>query len=128
MKKKPGAAFLCSPSVVPIEYKDKKLNLFDTPGYTDFIGEVISAMSVADGALILVDSVAGLEVGTEMALQYSDQFKLPKIILINKMERDNANFQKAFDSIQEHIETRLIPLQLPWVRNQLSRASLICCP
>ena len=101
-------------SVVPIEYKDKKLNLFDTPGYTDFIGEVISAMSVADGALILVDSVAGLEVGTEMALQYSDQFKLPKIILINKMERDNANFQKAFDSIQEHIETRLIPLQLPW--------------
>ena len=114
MMKKRGAAFLCSPSVVPIEYKDKKLNLFDTPGYTDFIGEVISAMSVADGALILVDSVAGLEVGTEMALQYSDQFKLPKIILINKMERDNANFQKAFDSIQEHIETRLIPLQLPW--------------
>ena len=101
-------------SVVPIEYKDKKLNFFDTPGYTDFIGEVISAMSVADGALILVDSVAGLEVGTEMALQYCEQFKLPKIVLINKMERDNANFQKAFDSIQEHIETRLIPLQLPW--------------
>ncbi|MBG0785795.1 MAG: elongation factor G [Anaerolineaceae bacterium] len=101
-------------SVVPLEYKDKKLNLFDTPGYTDFIGEVISAMSVADGALILVDSVAGLEVGTEMALQYSEQFKLPKIILINKMERDNANFQKAFDSVQEHTETRLIPLQLPW--------------
>ena len=101
-------------SVIPLEYKDKKLNLFDTPGYTDFIGEVISAMSVADGALILVDSVAGIEVGTEMALQYSEQFKLPKIILINKMERDNANFQKAFDSIQEHTETRLIPLQLPW--------------
>ena len=101
-------------SVVPIEYKDKKLNFFDTPGYTDFIGEVISAMSVADGALILVDSVAGLEVGTEMALQYCEQFNLPKIVLINKMERDNANFQKAFDSIQEHIETRLIPLQLPW--------------
>lgn len=101
-------------SVVPIEYKDKKLNLFDTPGYTDFIGEVISAMSVADGALVLVDSVAGLEVGTEMALQYCEQFKLPRIILINKMERDNANFQKAFQSVQDHTETRLIPLQLPW--------------
>lgn len=101
-------------SVVPIEYKDKKLNFFDTPGYTDFIGEVISAMRVADGALILVDSVAGLEVGTEMALQYSEQFKLPRMILINKMERENANFEKALQSVQDHVETRMIPLQLPW--------------
>ncbi len=101
-------------SVVPIEHKNTKLNFFDTPGYTDFIGEVISAMRVADGALILVDSVAGLEVGTEMAMQYADQFNLPKMILINKMERDNANFQKALQSVQDHTETRLIPLQLPW--------------
>jgi elongation factor G len=101
-------------SVVPIEYNNIKLNLFDTPGYTDFIGEVISAMRVADGALIMVDSVAGMEVGTEMALQYSEQFKLPKIILINKMERENADFKKAFQSMQDHLETRLIPLQIPW--------------
>ena len=101
-------------SVVPIEYNNTKLNLFDTPGYTDFIGEVISAMRVADGVLILVDSVAGLEVGTEMAIQYSDQFNLPRMILINKMERENANFQKALQSVQEHLETRLIPLQIPW--------------
>ena len=101
-------------SVVPIEFNNVKLNLFDTPGYTDFIGEVISSMQVADGALILVDSVAGLEVGTEMALQYSEQFSLPKMILINKMERENANFQKALQSVQEHSETRLLPLQLPW--------------
>jgi elongation factor G len=101
-------------SVVPIEYSNTKLNFFDTPGYTDFIGEVIAAMRVADGALILVDSVAGLEVGTEMALQYSEQFNLPKLILINKMERDNANFQKALQSVQEHIETRLLPVQIPW--------------
>ena len=101
-------------AVVPIEYKNIKLNLFDTPGYTDFIGEVISAMRVADGALILVNSVAGLEVGTEMALQYSDQFNLPKMILINKMERENANFEKALQSVQEHLETRLLPVQIPW--------------
>jgi elongation factor G len=101
-------------SLVPIEYKNIKLNLFDTPGYTDFIGEVISAMRVADGTLILIDSVAGLEVGTEMALQYSEQFNLPKILLINKMERENANFEKALASVQDHIETRLIPLQIPW--------------
>jgi len=101
-------------SVVPIEYNNTKLNFFDTPGYTDFIGEVISAMRVADGALILVDSVAGLEVGTEMALQYSEQFNLSRMIMINKMERENANFQKAVQSVQDHIETRLIPLQIPW--------------
>ena len=101
-------------SVVPMEFKNTKLNFLDTPGYTDFIGEVISAMQVADGALILVDSVAGLEVGTEMALQYSEQFNLPKMLLINKMERDNADFQKALQSVQEHVETRLLPLQLPW--------------
>ena len=101
-------------SVVPIEYQNTKLNFFDTPGYTDFFGEVISAMRVADGVLILIDSVAGLEVGTEMAFQYSDQFKLPKMILINKMERENANFQRALQSVQDYIETRLIPLQIPW--------------
>ncbi len=101
-------------SVVPIEYNNVKINLFDTPGYTDFIGEVISAMRVADGVLILVDSVAGLEVGTEMALQYSEQFNLPRMILINKMERENASFQKALESVQDHIEPRLLPIQLPW--------------
>ena len=101
-------------SVVPIEFENTKLNLFDAPGYTDFIGEVISAMRVTDGALILVDSVAGLEVGTEMALQYSEQFNLPRMILINKMERDNANFSRALESVQTHIETRLLPLQIPW--------------
>lgn len=103
-----------STAVIPVEYKGLKLNLFDTPGYTDFIGEMISAMQVADGTLILVDSVAGLEVGTEMALQYSEQFNLPRMLLINKMERENANFQKALESVQTHIETRLLPLQLPW--------------
>lgn len=101
-------------SVVPIEYNNIKLNLLDTPGYTDFIGEVISAMRVADGVLILVDSVAGLEVGTEMALQYSEEFNIPRMVLINKMERENADFEKALQSVQEHVETRLIPLQLPW--------------
>lgn len=101
-------------SVIPVEYKDVKVNVLDTPGYTDFVGEVISALRVADGAVILVDSVAGLEVGTEIAWKYSDMFKLPRFVVINKMERENANFNKALTSVQEYIETRLIPVQLPW--------------
>ncbi len=100
-------------TVLPVIYKDLKINLLDTPGYTDFVGEVVSAMRVADCALILVDSVGGLEVGTEVALQYADTFGIPKIMVINKMDRDNANYQKALKSVEDQIESRLIPMQLP---------------
>jgi elongation factor G len=103
-----------STSVVPVEYKDHKINLLDTPGYTDFVGEVISALRVADGVVVLVDSVAGLEVGTEITWQYCDQMKLPRFVVVNKMERENANFAKALASIQEFSSTRVIPVQLPW--------------
>jgi elongation factor G len=103
-----------STSVIPVEYKDVKINFLDTPGYSDFVGEVISALRVADGVLVLADSVAGLEVGTETAWDYANTFKLPRFLVINKMDRENANFQKALASIQEYSEIRLIPVQLPW--------------
>lgn len=101
-------------SVLPVIYKNVKFNFLDTPGYTDFVGEVVSAMRVADCALILVDSVGGLEVGTETALELATEFNMPKIMVINKMDRDNANFRKALDSVNNEIDSRLIPMQLPW--------------
>lgn len=101
-------------SVLPVEYRDTKINFLDTPGYTDFVGEVISALRVADSALVLVDSVSGLEVGTELAWGYCDRFNLPRFVLINKMDRDNANYQKALQSVEEFSNIRLIPVQLPW--------------
>ena len=100
-------------SVLPVVYKNIKFNFLDTPGYTDFVGEVVSAMRVSDLALILVDSVAGLEVGTETALDLAGEFKMPKILVINKMDRDNASFQKALDSVQNSVDYRLVPMQLP---------------
>ncbi|MGC8857470.1 MAG: GTP-binding protein, partial [Anaerolineae bacterium] len=103
-------------SVVPIEYREVKINVLDAPGYTDFVGEVISALSVADGAIVVVDSVAGLEVGTEIAWQYADEFKLPRFVLINKLDRDNANFAKSYASVEEFTHAagqRLIKVQLP---------------
>lgn len=103
-----------STAILPVEYRDCKINLLDTPGYTDFIGEVISALRVADGALVLIDSVAGAEVGTEIAWNYCEEFKLPRFVVINKMNRDNANFAKALDSVREISDVRLIPVQLPW--------------
>ena len=103
-----------STAVIPVEYKDHKINVLDTPGYTDFVGEVVSALRVADGALILVDSVAGLEVGTEIVWGYCDTFKLPRFLVVNKLDRDNADFNKAVQSVQEFSPTRLVPAQLPW--------------
>jgi elongation factor G len=101
-------------TVIPVEYKDVKLNLLDTPGYTDFVGEVVSALRVSDAAVILLDSVSGAEVGTEVALNYVNQFNLPRFILVNKMDRENANFQKALASIKDYSDLRTIPVQLPW--------------
>ena len=89
-----------STTIIPVEYRDHKINLLDTPGYTDFVGEVVSALRVADGAIVLVDSVSGAEVGTEIAWNYCDQFNLPRFVLMNKMNRDNANFAKALESIK----------------------------
>ncbi len=103
-----------STSVLPVEYNNYKINFLDTPGYTDFVGEVISALRVADGAIILVDSVSGFEVGTEVGWKYCDQFNLPRFLVVNKVDRENANFKDALASVQKNVESRLIPAQLPW--------------
>ncbi len=103
-------------SIIPIEHRDHKINVIDAPGYTDFVGEIISALSVADGAIILVDAVAGIEVGTELAWRYADEFKLPRFFVINKMDRDNANFEAAYAAIEEFVKShgkRAIKVHLP---------------
>ncbi|HEY5903130.1 MAG TPA: elongation factor G [Anaerolineales bacterium] len=102
--------------VLPIEYRDVKINVLDAPGYTDFVGEVVSAVSVADAAVVLVDSVAGVEVGTEIAWRYLDEQNLPRFVLINKLDRDNANFAKAVESVEEFVHAagqRLVKIQIP---------------
>lgn len=103
-------------SILPIEYRDHKINVIDAPGYTDFVGEAISALSVSDGAIILVDAVSGVEVGTELAWRYADDFKLPRFFLINKMDRDNADFEKTYAALEEFARghgKRTIRIHLP---------------
>lgn len=103
-----------STSILPLEYLEFKINLLDTPGFADFVGEPISALSVSDGALVLVDSVAGVEVGTEILWEYCDAFSLPRFVIISKMDRENASFERALKSIKGlSKEATFIPVQLP---------------
>jgi elongation factor G len=108
-----------STSILPVEYKDHKINLLDTPGFADFLGEVISALRVADGAVVLVDSVAGVEVGTEIVWDYCNEFNLPRFVMISKMNRENANFQRVLAAVQQlPTDATFIPVQLPWGERQ----------
>ena len=105
-----------SVSLIPVEYRDHKVNVLDAPGYTDFVGEVISALSVSEAAVVLVDAVAGMEVGTEIAWRYADEFGLPRLVVINKLDRENANYAQAFDSVSQYAQTgghRLVRVHLP---------------
>ncbi len=100
-------------SVAPIEWKETKINVIDAPGYAEFSGEVKAAMRVVDTALLLVDASAGVEVGTEQMWRYADERGCPRMVFVNKMERENADFKMAFNSIQAVLGKKCAPLQLP---------------
>lgn len=99
-------------AIAPIEWKGTKVNLLDTPGYIDFVGEVLAALKVADAAVIVVEAVAGVEVGTELVWQYAAERGIPRILLANKMDRENVNVQRLMESINT-LPGNLVRLQLP---------------
>jgi len=102
-----------SMAVAPLEWGDVKINLLDTPGYTDFVGEVRSALRAAEMGLVVVDAAAGVEVGTELTWGYADDESLPRAVLVNKMDRENANFDKTLASLGEAFDAQFLPLMLP---------------
>jgi elongation factor G len=99
--------------VLPVEWKDHKINFIDTPGYADFVGEVKAGLRVADAALVVVTAEKGVEVGTELTWQYADERKLPRMVFINKLDRENTSFDQALDSLRKQFGVRVVPLQLP---------------
>ncbi len=103
-----------SVSVLPVPWKDYLVNVLDTPGYVDFAGEVKGAVRVADAVVFVVDAVSGPEVGTELGWGYADERRLPRMVFVNKMDRDNASFQRTLDQLREKFEGTLVPLHLPW--------------
>jgi elongation factor G len=100
-------------SLLPFEWQGVKLNLIDTPGYADFIGEVRSGLRVTEGAIIVICAASGVEVGTEQMWSDAEKANLPRLILVNKMDRDNADFFSTLKGIQAKLSPRCLPLQLP---------------
>ena len=100
-------------AVVPVEWRDCKINFLDTPGYQDFIGELRGALRVADAALILVDATAGVEVGTEMAWSYAGEYDLPRMIFVNRLDREHTDFYATLDTIQAQLTKHAVALQVP---------------
>lgn len=99
--------------LAPLEWGGVKVNLLDTPGYFDFIGDLLGALRVADCAAVVVCAVSGVEVGTEKVWQYADEFNLPRLVLINKLDRENADFAGALAQLQKHFGIKVVPVQLP---------------
>ena len=100
-------------SVAPLEWKDNKINLIDVPGTADFAAEVAAAMRVIDGAVIVVDAAGGVEVGTEAVWEAAKAAKVPCVIFVNKLDRENANFFRAVEQAQEMLDDAVIPMQIP---------------
>ncbi|HEY49262.1 MAG TPA: elongation factor G [Dehalococcoidia bacterium] len=100
-------------SLLPFEWNKTKINLLDTPGYADFVGEVKAALRAAEGAVIVVCAASGVEVGTEFVWKYAEDIGIPRIIFINKLERENADFFKTVAQIEATFGRKCVPIQLP---------------
>jgi len=100
-------------ALAPVEWKDSRINFIDTPGYFDFIGEVISSLRVVEATLVNMCAVSGVEVGTEKVWKMANEHNLPRILFMNKIDRENANFEKSLAEAQQHFGSHVIPLHLP---------------
>ncbi len=98
-------------AVLPCEWQGNKLNILDVPGYTDFVGEVKAGMRVSEGAVIVLDATAGVEVGTELSWNYCQEANLPRLLFVSKMDRDNADFGKVVNDLRAKFGTKCVPLQ-----------------
>lgn len=107
--------FSVSASLVPLEYRDVKINVLDTPGYFDFEGEVRQCIRVADSAIILVDGKNGPEVGTDLAWEYATQAGIPKTFFINRFDDGEARFKRTYDRLTEKYGNKLCPLLIPCI-------------
>jgi len=102
-----------STAIAVAEWKKTKINILDTPGYNIFINDTKAALVAADAALVLVDGVAGVEVQTEKVWDFANDYKLPRAVIINKLDRERADFGRALESVQEFFGRSAVPIHIP---------------
>jgi elongation factor G len=100
-------------SLAPIEHDGHKINLIDTPGYADFVGDVAAALRVADLALFVVSAVEGVEVQTEVAWRLADELGVPRMVFVNKLDRERADFDRTLEQLKAAFGQGVAPLELP---------------
>ena len=105
--------FSINTSVVPIIWGDTKINILDTPGYFDFVGEVEEAVAVADAAIIVISGKAGIEVGTRKAWEMCEKYKLPRMVFVTDMDIDEASYRQVVADLQELYGKKIAPFHLP---------------
>ncbi len=110
--------FSISTSVIPLECEGTKINILDTPGYFDFVGEVEEAVSAADAAVIVVSGKAGMEVGTEKAWELCEKYKLPRMVFVTDMDVDNASYRQVVSDMTERYGKKMAPFHLPIRENE----------
>ncbi len=110
--------FSISTTVVPIIWEDTKINLIDTPGYFDFVGEVEEALHACDAAVIVVSAKAGVEIGTMKAWDYCEKYKLPRIFFVTDMDDDNASFRQVVERLEELYGKKIAPFHSPIRENE----------
>lgn len=101
-------------TIMHAKWKDSKINIIDTPGLDDFVGEVISSMKVADTAGLVLNATSGVEVGTELVWEYIEKFKTPSFFVINQMDHDKADYDKTLEQAKERFGNKILPLQFPY--------------
>ena len=104
-----------STSVVPIEWGEYKINILDTPGYMDFVGEVEEAVSAADGAIIVVNGKAGVEAGTKRAWDLCEKYKLPRLVFVTAMDVDNASFRQVVEDMSALYGKKMAPFNFYYI-------------
>lgn len=107
-----------SAAVAHVDWAGHRVTLVDMPGYFDFVGEVKAGLRIVDAVMVVVDAVSGLEVGTELVWRYADELNLPRMVVINKMDRENANFDNVINGLTEVFGDRVVPIMLPIGREQ----------
>ena len=117
-KEEQKRVFSIQTSIIPIVSDETKINILDTPGYFDFVGEAEQAASAADAAIIVISAKAGVQVGTEKAWNLCEKYKLPRMFFVTDMDDDNASYRKVVEALQELYGTRVAPFQLPIRENE----------